>query len=95
MEAEGYRRRGVTGLWCTRGHSQDRAGEGQAGSWVRGGWSGGARGRSMHSVLRAARWVKIFSMSSGVSMRQGLAPGVRAGGDAVVDGGAEKLLACN
>ena len=25
-EAEGYRRRGVTGLWWTRGHSRDRAG---------------------------------------------------------------------
>ena len=31
MEAEGYRRRGVRGLWWTRGPSQDRAGEGQAG----------------------------------------------------------------
>ena len=43
-------------MGCTRGRSQDRAGEGQAGGWVRGGWNGGARGRSMQSVLRTARW---------------------------------------
>ena len=68
VEAEGHGRRGATGLWCTRGRSQDRAGDGEAGGWACGAWSGGARGRSMQSVLRAARWVRIFSMSSGVSM---------------------------
>ena len=34
MEAEGHARRGVTGLWCTRGRSQDRAGDGEAGGWA-------------------------------------------------------------
>ena len=32
------------GWGCTRGRSQDRAGEGEAGGWVRGAWSGGAAG---------------------------------------------------
>ena len=73
MEAEGSRRRGATVLWRTGGRSQDRAGEGEAGGWACQGWSGGAQGRSMHSVLGAARWVRIFSMSAGISMH-GAAP---------------------
>ena len=31
-------------MGCTGGRSQDRAGEGEAGGWVRGAWSGGAAG---------------------------------------------------
>ena len=68
VEGEGSRRRGATGLWRTGGGSQDRAGEGEAGGWACEGWSGGGRGRSMQSVLRAARWVRLFSMSAGISM---------------------------
>ena len=67
-EAEGSRRRGATGLWRTGGRSQDRAGEGEAGGWACEGRSGGARGRSMQSVLRVARWERILSMTSGISM---------------------------
>ena len=44
LETAGHGRRGATGMGCTRGRSQDRAAEGQAGGWVRGAWSGGARG---------------------------------------------------
>ena len=44
LETAGHGRRGATGMGCTRGRSQDRAGEGEAGGWVRGAWSGGARG---------------------------------------------------
>ena len=44
LETAGHGRRGATGMGCTGGRSQDRAGERQAGGWVRGAWSGGARG---------------------------------------------------
>ena len=60
MEAEERRRRGATGLWCTRGRSQDGVGDGEAGGCASGAWSGGARGLSMQAVLRAARWVRIL-----------------------------------
>ena len=65
------------GCGCAGGRSQDRAGDGEAGGWVRGGWSGGARGRSIPSVLRAARWVRIFSMSLGVSICRHIPHSVR------------------
>ena len=32
MEGEGHGRRGATGLWCSRGRSQDRVGDGEAGA---------------------------------------------------------------
>ena len=38
------RRRGATGLWRTRGRSQDRVSDGEAGSSAPGARSGGARG---------------------------------------------------
>ena len=47
-------------------HPRAQSGQGrkwEAGSCAFGAWSGGARGRSMQSVLRAARWVRIVSMS--------------------------------
>ena len=82
LESEGHGRRGAAGLGCTRGRSQDRAGEGQAGGWVRCGWSGGARGRSMPSVLRVARWVRIFSMSERARVASGTSGGLDARDDA-------------
>ena len=62
---EARRNGAVVHPWGQSG--QDRRG-GETGGWACGAWSGGARGRSMPSVLRAARWVRMVSMSSGVSM---------------------------
>ena len=58
------------------GRGQDKVGNGEAGGWACGGWSGGARGGLMPPVSRAARWVRIFSMSERARVASGTSRGV-------------------
>ena len=58
------------------GRGQDRAGDGEAGGWACGAWSGGARGGLMPPVSRAARWVRMVSMSERARVASGTSRGV-------------------